>query len=705
MPKRTRAASNAIGLFDYGLVAVGSSLAVYSAGMAIVKPTIAWLFVILVLLGTLFSYFVRSLAKRTRAVSLDSIFYPLAIVIGVTQWQQLQVILPDDGFPIELMTAAWMCWALVLGSFFTWRDGSLLFQAVPSIALFGLVGCYDTYRPVTFCFFGFLACLVTLFSRAHSRAMIRQGIESGYFNRLQLDGRRIEVREDNAALYERIKAGPWRWMAGPEWALASALVIIMLSVLGAPVVQYSVRNVAGLTVLRVPQSIRNAVTQGTLASSISSDSSGSLLVGRGPNNASSLKVLEALLDKPRYLRVETFPTYTGRGWSSDWDRVAASVMERSTPATNIPTLVTKEVAHPRRYGYDIRPYVKMRSIPVPGEVYSQPKMGRKIRFDGTVQNDFDKDLAPFAGESFEADPADIPVDCPKVLPASLTPLLVSDRVPDAVKKFAEEAAKGARNDFERASQISLAIGKRVNYNLDAEAIPGGTDPVEYFLFKSREGYCDLFASAMTNCARSVGLPARYVIGYLATPDKLAGGQSYILSESDAHAWCEVFFSKVGWVIFDATENASAVDGAGRGSAKRGFWQQRWVQNAINGLIIALILVLAYLGPKLFRPKSGQGYIKHGIDRAYVNFTRSLHRQYGKRRRIAMTTQEYIELLEPELGKRRTEAATAIAGLFDRAYFSPSSVTEASMQELTKRVKVFRESLKVARRKSPRRSNP
>ena len=111
MAKVGRVASNAIGWFDYALIGVGSSLAVFSAGMAIVKPLVAWLLVGLVMVGTFVSYLIRVLARRTKLVGADAYLYPLAIIVGVTMWQSLQIFLPDDGFPVELFTAAWMCWS------------------------------------------------------------------------------------------------------------------------------------------------------------------------------------------------------------------------------------------------------------------------------------------------------------------------------------------------------------------------------------------------------------------------------------------------------------------------------------------------------------------------------------------------------------------------------------------------------------------
>ena len=77
------------------------------------------------------------------------------------------------------------------------------------------------------------------------------------------------------------------------------------------------------------------------------------------------------------------------------------------------------------------------------------------------------------------------------------------------------------------------------------------DSIDRFLFDSREGYCEHFASATTFMLRSVGIPARVVTGY-------QGGewnpyQGYLqVRQYDAHAWVEAWMDGRGWVRLDPT---------------------------------------------------------------------------------------------------------------------------------------------------------
>lgn len=71
-----------------------------------------------------------------------------------------------------------------------------------------------------------------------------------------------------------------------------------------------------------------------------------------------------------------------------------------------------------------------------------------------------------------------------------------------------------------------------------------------FLFSGKKGRVLDYASATVMLARGAGLPARMAIGYLpGVRDPLSG--AFLVRESDAHAWAEVYFEKQGWVPFDS----------------------------------------------------------------------------------------------------------------------------------------------------------
>ena len=85
----------------------------------------------------------------------------------------------------------------------------------------------------------------------------------------------------------------------------------------------------------------------------------------------------------------------------------------------------------------------------------------------------------------------------------------------------------------------------------------GRDSVDEFLFGSKRGFCEHYASSFVFLMRAAGLPARVVTGYQGG-DINPVDQYMIVRQSDAHAWAEVWLKGRGWVRFDPTAAASPV---------------------------------------------------------------------------------------------------------------------------------------------------
>jgi transglutaminase-like putative cysteine protease len=88
-----------------------------------------------------------------------------------------------------------------------------------------------------------------------------------------------------------------------------------------------------------------------------------------------------------------------------------------------------------------------------------------------------------------------------------------------------------------------------NYTLNPP--PLGDKSIDDFMFKSRKGYCEHYASAFAYLMRVAGVPARIVAGYLG--GKLNPyGKYLIVRQSDAHVWVEVWLPDKGWLRVDPT---------------------------------------------------------------------------------------------------------------------------------------------------------
>ncbi len=85
----------------------------------------------------------------------------------------------------------------------------------------------------------------------------------------------------------------------------------------------------------------------------------------------------------------------------------------------------------------------------------------------------------------------------------------------------------------------------------------GRDSVDEFLFGSKSGFCEHYASSFVFLMRAAGVPARVVTGYQGGDINPVDGYM-VVRQSDAHAWAELWFKGRGWVRFDPTAAASPV---------------------------------------------------------------------------------------------------------------------------------------------------
>lgn len=128
-------------------------------------------------------------------------------------------------------------------------------------------------------------------------------------------------------------------------------------------------------------------------------------------------------------------------------------------------------------------------------------------------------------------------------------------LPQRVTELAEEITAGLETEYDMVRAVESYLKEEGGYRyslLDSEDTPQDADYVDHFLFESQVGYCDNFSTAMTVLLRTIGIPARWTRGFtpgsqIVTEDE----ESYFLVDnSNAHSWPEVFFPSYGWVPFE-----------------------------------------------------------------------------------------------------------------------------------------------------------
>jgi transglutaminase-like putative cysteine protease len=136
-----------------------------------------------------------------------------------------------------------------------------------------------------------------------------------------------------------------------------------------------------------------------------------------------------------------------------------------------------------------------------------------------------------------------------VLPAGYRRADVLQRI----KQRALEVTANAQTPYQKAQAIETYLRTGFTYTLNPPARPPDRDPIDYFLFTSKQGYCEYFATAMGDMLRSLGIPTRLVNGF--GPGEFdSTSHAYVVHEDDAHTWVESYFPGYGWIPFEPTSD-------------------------------------------------------------------------------------------------------------------------------------------------------
>jgi transglutaminase-like putative cysteine protease len=129
-------------------------------------------------------------------------------------------------------------------------------------------------------------------------------------------------------------------------------------------------------------------------------------------------------------------------------------------------------------------------------------------------------------------------------------LQLPDRLHDRVRQLATQWRQASRRDQDVVQQALRYFREQpFTYTLTPPA--SDDDPTYEFLFDTRRGYCEHFASSFTVLMRAAGIPARVVIGYQGGEINPLGNHLTI-RQSNAHAWSEVWLQGEGWRRVDPT---------------------------------------------------------------------------------------------------------------------------------------------------------
>jgi transglutaminase-like putative cysteine protease len=241
---------------------------------------------------------------------------------------------------------------------------------------------------------------------------------------------------------------------------------------------------------------------------------------------------------------------------------------------------------------------------------------------------------------------------------------------DRARNLARSVAAGTTNEFDAVMAVTNYLQRSYRYTLDLPPVPAGRDPIDSFLFDSKSGYCEQFATAATLMLRSLNIPARLATGY-ATGDYNPVLNEAVVRERDAHAWVEVYFQGFGWVPVDPTPgvpalaatqfpNHWAAAGVARliphltvGAPTKAIGSLGALAVVPAGVVMAVVLVLAYAWLRRHawmrtrRPQPGESELLRMYER--------VQRRMRRRRAPPETPAEYREAMQSALLIEITDA--------------------------------------------------
>jgi hypothetical protein len=274
-------------------------------------------------------------------------------------------------------------------------------------------------------------------------------------------------------------------------------------------------------------------------------------------------------------------------------------------------------------------------------------------------------------------------------------------VPARVIELTREIVAGKPTQYDQVVAIQDYLRANCRYTLNPPTLPPETDATDFFLFKSKAGYCQQFASSMAVMCLLSGIPARVAVGYApGTWDSKEG--CFVVRDRDAHAWVEVFFPGYGWIPFDPTAGVQ-VEGQGIFSLRRLYSElvslvksRRLMPNLMLAMLfslVAFLVVQIFASVSIPKPRFRARFVRNcepsaKLSSLYKLMCRMLAERVGKRK-PSETPNEYLKRVEHIGNPEITEAATALTEMVTATLYGGKPVTKEILIDASKCVRVIR----------------
>lgn len=266
---------------------------------------------------------------------------------------------------------------------------------------------------------------------------------------------------------------------------------------------------------------------------------------------SDARLLQVTAKQPAYWRLMALDDFDGSVWSSSQTFQDAKGRLASTRTDDASTTTL----HQRfRIGPLDQPWV-----PAAYEARSVTDGREHLLWDAdSATLIVDRRLASVAGLSYAVESA-IPDATPDELRTARGPippdvrardLALPDGFPSEATRLAAAVTQGAQTEYDTARMLQDWF--RANFRYSTEIPPGQSSQAIIDFLRGRAGYCEQFAGSYAAMARSLGLPARVVVGFTPGTPESDDPNTYSVYGRNAHAWPEVYLGGSGWVSFEPT---------------------------------------------------------------------------------------------------------------------------------------------------------
>ncbi|HQA22216.1 MAG TPA: DUF3488 and transglutaminase-like domain-containing protein [Rhodoglobus sp.] len=279
----------------------------------------------------------------------------------------------------------------------------------------------------------------------------------------------------------------------------------------------------------------------------------------------------------QYLRLTALDNFTGESWEpTATDRVPGNGVDAIGPVpglgADVPrsTTITDVTVASTLSRWLPVPYAPESITGLDGDWWWEPD-GLSIRTESSNARN----------QEYEVQSVDIAPSIEQLVAAGSTVepgleryLVIPEDLPAIVAKTAREVVGAAESNYDKAIAMQAYFrGGDFTYSQDApveQGFDGSGAAVLGAFLEAKSGYCVHFSSAMAAMARTLGIPARVVVGFTqgvpdvpegtaqgvpdqALPDDAPATETlYRVSTDNLHAWPELYFAGIGWVRFEPT---------------------------------------------------------------------------------------------------------------------------------------------------------